>query len=276
VDESIRLEPIGGHLVHIPVQVGTSAPTRMILDTGIGLTLLSTDLCARAGGHLTGETYTGKRMSGQEIPVPLARVPSLNLGTYRVDDALVGVFAPGLIPREWGFVEGFVSPGFFGEIPFTIRRTEGTLTLEREVPSREAQAARTAVPVSARRSGPELTLFVDLTLPNGHSVKVEVDTGSGNLILEARFFKELGIRDDAPGVQKAEGVDETGHAYVRYQAPLPGRIVLGGVDHLSQRDPVAIFQTIIHDGLLGDDFLRRFDVTYDIAGSQMLFAFPRT
>ena len=33
-----------------------------------------------------------------------------------------------------------------------------------------------------------------------------------------------------------------------------------------------MFQRIIYDGLVGDDFLRRFAVTFDIGGGRMIFA----
>jgi hypothetical protein len=35
-----------------------------------------------------------------------------------------------------------------------------------------------------------------------------------------------------------------------------------------------MFQQIIHDGLVGDRFLRNFTTTYDLARSQMIFATP--
>jgi hypothetical protein len=31
------------------------------------------------------------------------------------------------------------------------------------------------------------------------------------------------------------------------------------------------FERIIHDGLLGDAFLRRFSVTFDVPGSRLIF-----
>ncbi len=44
-----------------------------------------------------------------------------------------------------------------------------------------------------------------------------------------------------------------------------------GAGEIAQPDPDVMFQRIIHDGLLGDTFLRRFAVTYDIAGSRLIF-----
>lgn len=55
-------------------------PTRFGLDTGIGITLLSNAFAQRLGVAPNGEVFVGRRMSGQALTVPLARVPSLDVG----------------------------------------------------------------------------------------------------------------------------------------------------------------------------------------------------
>jgi hypothetical protein len=40
---------------------------------------------------------------------------------------------------------------------------------------------------------------------------------------------------------------------------------------LAQERPRVIFQRIVHDGLVGDAFLRRQPVTYDLAASRVIF-----
>jgi hypothetical protein len=40
---------------------------------------------------------------------------------------------------------------------------------------------------------------------------------------------------------------------------------------LAHLDPEVMFQRIVYDGPLGDAFLRRFAVTYDVDGSRMIF-----
>ena len=61
------------HLVTVPV-VLNGAETRFILDSGIGLTLVRDTI---NGCAPTGASFTGKRMSGQEVTVPLGVVSSL-------------------------------------------------------------------------------------------------------------------------------------------------------------------------------------------------------
>jgi len=107
------------HLVTVPVLVGDRT-ARFILDTGIGLTLLSDRLCAEIGCPTEGSSFTGRRMSGQEVTVPLATAPPLSFGGVTRHDGLVGIIALGGFPPELGPVDGFLSLAFFDEVPFTV------------------------------------------------------------------------------------------------------------------------------------------------------------
>ena len=40
---------------------------------------------------------------------------------------------------------------------------------------------------------------------------------------------------------------------------------------MAQTDPEVMFQRIIYDGLVGDAFLRRFTVTYDLPRERVVF-----
>lgn len=123
--------------------------------------------------------------------------------------------------------------------------------------------------------GPYSTdVYIDLTLPGGQSVKVEVDTGSDSLILNQPFAAQNAIDLEADGIRKLLGQDETGHEYARYFTTLPGDISLTAAPTFRQHDPQVMFQKIIYDGLIGDEFLRNFVTTYDLAQSRMIFA-PR-
>ncbi|HXC81921.1 MAG TPA: beta-eliminating lyase-related protein [Trebonia sp.] len=105
------------HVLTIPVRVG-DIETRFIFDTGIGLNLISEDLANRVGCHPDGSTFTGRRMSGQAVTVPLGSLGSLDIGASRGRDIPVGIFdmhtAAGL-----GDVEGFVSLSCFLTTPVT-------------------------------------------------------------------------------------------------------------------------------------------------------------
>jgi hypothetical protein len=121
-----------------------------------------------------------------------------------------------------------------------------------------------------QRDGPSVTMFMPLTIPSGRSISVEIDMGSDALILDERFAEETGASLDGNERRRVEATDETGHAYTRTFTRLAGRIYPTAAPHLAQVDPDVMFQRIIHDGLVGDAFLRRHVVTFDVAGAAIL------
>ena len=50
------------HLVTVPVTINGSIESRFVLDSGIGLTLVSASLADTAGCEPTGVTFSGRRM----------------------------------------------------------------------------------------------------------------------------------------------------------------------------------------------------------------------
>jgi Aspartyl protease len=258
------------HLVLVPAVAG-GIERRFVLDTGIGPTLLTPELCAAAGGTETGARFSGPRMSGQEITLPLARVPSLRFDTLERRDLEVGVFdLRGGLPPELADIGGFLSLAFFDPRAFTVDYPAGTVS----VASEETLAARVrdgvAVDVALAREGPSLDAFLPLVLPGGHTISAEVDMGSDSLILDERFAAEVGVDLDAPDLRRAEGADETGARFRRTFATLAGSIHPSGAPELAQERPEVMFQRIVHDGLVGDAFLRRQAVTYDLARSRLI------
>jgi hypothetical protein len=264
-----------GHVITVPVTVADYTPTRFVLDTGIGANVISTKLCGQLGLSPTGETLVGKRMSGQSISAPLTRIPSISLNSLRQENVPAGIFdVDRFFPKESG-IEGFLSPQFFEPWPFAINSLTQTVRIQR-VPPGTYRPPAVEVPVMIQREGPSVQLFVDLRLPSGSTARVEVDTGSDNLILHSRYMRELGVSPDRSDVKKVEGTDETGHTYVRYFASVPGTVSLAGGPSVLQRNPAVMFQDIIYDGLIGDTFLRSYDVTYDLARSRLLFGDPES
>lgn len=269
--EILRFERVGGHLARVPVRLGDSIETHFVLDTGIGLNLISSALATRLGVLPTGETHTGRRMSGQAISVPLASIPRLSMGSYEREDVPAGILNIGDLSSKFG-VEGFLSLQFFDTAAFTIGGPGRTLSV---LPRREASGplpGAVDVPLRIDREGAAVTAFIDLRLPNGRRVHAEIDSGSDSLILNQRFLSELGLHVGAPDVRTVHGTDETGHAYTRHFAPIQGPVALWEAPSVSQCDVDGMFQEIIYDGLLGDAFLRSYDVTYDIPRSRASFA----
>jgi hypothetical protein len=95
--------------------------------------------------------------------------------------------------------------------------------------------------------------------------------GSDSLILDERFAAEVGVDLESAEVRRAEGTDETGGAFTRHFTTLPGSIHPTGAPAVGQERPEVMFQRIVHDGLVGDSFLRRQAVTYDVADARIVF-----
>jgi hypothetical protein len=258
------------HVLTIPVSV-CGVDARFIFDTGIGLNLISEDLAAKVGCRADGSTFTGRRMSGQTLVVPLGSLGSFQIGANLARDVPAGIFdmhaMAGL--RD---VEGFVSLSFFRTVPVTIDYAAGLLVIEDEASLAQRAAAGTSVPVRVGYDGCSTDVMLDIDLPGGKTISVEMDTGSDVLILSEDFAGDAGIDLHGQDVQKAEARDETGHQFVRYFTELRGDISVSGAPSLRMSNPPVMVQKIIHDGLLGDRFLRNFTTTYDLPRSRVIFA----
>jgi hypothetical protein len=241
------------HLVTVPVTLN-GVETSFVVDSGIGLTLVRDTL---AGCEPTGATYTGTRMSGQEVSVPLGVAASVAFGGEERTDVEVGLMDMSGFPDALEHVGGFLSLAHFAETTLTV-------DYPRRVVSAGGAPRGTALAAKVRRDGPAVDMFVPFVLPDGRTVSLEVDMGSDALILDERFA-ELGGAE----VRRVDGTDETGNAYTRRFTTLPGRIHPAGAPELHQDDPAVMFQQIVHDGLVGAGYLRRFAVTFDVAGEAL-------
>ena len=94
---------------------------------------------------------------------------------------------------------------------------------------------------------------------------------------DARFILDSGIgltlaTDRDPRLTVVDGRDETSHARTRRFGAAHGRIHPAGAPEIAQDDPDVMFQAIRYDGLVGNAFLSRFSVTFDIPARRAVFA----
>jgi hypothetical protein len=264
----------GGHILTLPVLFCDRFPSRFMLDTGAGIAAVSDELCRRAGVRGNGRTYSGRRMSGQVVTAELADVPAIAAGSFRREGVVAGIYD---LARFFGgdtSIEGILPAGFFLPYPYTINSVTRTVRVDRGEPYADRPKTPVEAPIFLKHDGPSLDLFLDLRLPNDRVIRVEVDTGSDSLILHSRYMSELGVNPERPGVERRQGRDETGYSYERYFTELRGRVSVAAAPTVGQNDPRVMFQELVHDGLVGDQFLRSFEVTYDLARSRLLFADP--
>ena len=262
-----------GHFVVVPVRLG-AVDAEFVVDSGIGVTLISDSLAHALGCESTGVTVSGRRMSGQEVELPLSKLPSLELGGCRWIDLDVAVLDMGALAGMDG-LSGFLSLSPFETTGVTIDYPSETLVVEEATSLAIRAKAGIPVPVEVERDGPSAVVYMSLELPRtGEPIRVEIDMGSDCLILDTAFATRLGVDLDAHHVKRVEGRDETGHGYTRFFTKLRGAVSPTEASEISQTDPDVMFQRIIHDGLLGTSFLRRFSVTFDLPNERVIFGSP--
>lgn len=259
-------------IIVVPVKINDSITKDFILDTGIGITMVSKAICDQLRCKLTG-SHIGKRMSGQTMTVPASSVKSLSLGSLHIADVPVGIvdiekFIPG------SNIGGFISLGFFRNAAFTVDYVNKNVVLETVQTLNTIRSAGNTVPVKLDIDGDALGIFMPLLLPNGTQISAEVDTGSQALILDERFMIPLGLIPSDKRIRNREGQDETGHTFKRYFAKMPGRVSLPRVHEIGVDGIDVMFQKIIYEGLVGHNFLSKFLVTYNLPSSEMIFRIP--
>jgi hypothetical protein len=237
----------------------------VLVDSGIGVSVVSSVVAGRADVELTGETFSGRRMSGQVVEVPLVRLPVLELGQYRVEGHIAGVADLG----EADSFAGILGLGFFEQQALTIDPEAMRLTVQ---PADAAPERGYEIPLDVRREGVSVDPFVTLVLPSGREICVEVDTGSDSLILDTKFMPDCGVRIDDPGLTTKTGTDETGYEWTRHWATIAGDVHLAAAPETAQAAPRVMFQDIIHDGLIGTGYLERYRVTFDISGNRLFLS----
>lgn len=261
---TLRTDVQSQHFLTLPVVVHDQ-PTIAILDTGIGLALVSQAMCERIGCEIDGE-FTGRRMSGQAVTIPTTTLDILEVGGMQQHDVPAGVVdIEGFFPDPR--IEAFVGLPFFEQMPFTL--TADTLVIESAASLEERERNGTVVPVRLDRQGIALDIFAPAVLSDGTQLEVLVDTGSGGVTLHTRYAGSLGVDFESDDVEHREGQDETGHTYTRYFTTLQ-RLAFAPKPDDSATDLRVMFQEIIHDGLVGTQFLGNYTVTFDLPRERIL------
>jgi hypothetical protein len=255
------------HLIRVPVRLGGDE-YRFLVDTGIGVTIVSSAVAGRPDVEATAESFAGRRMSGQAVEVPLVRLPRLDLGGYAVDGHPAAVVDLGDLDGPNGFA-GIIGPGFFEHHVVTTDSQAMTFTVR---PAEDFAEDGVEIPLEIRRNGPSRDPFTRLVLPSGRQIVVEVDTGSHNLILDTRLMADCGIAIDDPGVTTKRGTDETGYEWIRRWAAIEGSVHLAAAPQTAQLRPLVQFQDIIHDGLIGAEYLERYRFHFDVSGARLILS----
>jgi predicted aspartyl protease len=266
--QAVPFHYIAQGFIVVPVQINDGPTYDFLLDTGAGTLIVDKSIAKQAPSQ---PNFVGRRMSGQALSLPMVRLSKVTMAGHSVRDISSAVFDLNqMLP---GFnIKGVISLAFFKEIPFTI--DYGKFRVEFESPDslNLIRAAGHSVTIKAEVDGPSLDVHMPLILPSGKMIVTEVDTGTpGAMILNQNLMDELKVSPVDKGVKWQTGTDETGHQYTRYYVNIKGSPHIPGTESINLENPRVQFQEIIYDGLVGQMFLNKYRVTFDLPGSAMIF-----
>lgn len=280
----------------LPVKVADSIDAEFRLDTGLGFNLISPQLAQKLGMESSPNTKV-RPVTGGELNVAQGRLTSLALGNQRETDVDVLVGEPRMFVAMGGEtkVDGILSLAFFRNHPFTLDYANQKLVLENSESLSQRKAAGTRV--ECRLSDENVVASISLVLkergpepekpggiagiisgitggggaPDPPKAWVQVNTGCENLLLDSKLMFTLPVDATGANVTETEPTDPNGLRF-RSWASQMGKIEVLDKPALSQLKSPVVFRKLLADGVLGQEFLRRYTVTFDLPNSELIFS----
>lgn len=260
-----------GHMLKIKANV-SGKDVLFIFDTGIGVNIISKALCLELGCQISG-SVTGKRMTGQEVTVPMTKVQSLEVAGIKSLDVDMGVLDfNGFLPAENEFenVHGYLSLNFFENQAFTVDYTKNLLVIEDHQSLNERLEKGEIIPISKKRQGAALTINMPIKAQINKTLDMQLDLGTNIMTINDEYIDDFEKYFDKDSLKKESMTDETGHNRNRVYVKLNGKIAPPDTTKHAQNDPTVMFQKIIYDGVIGNDYFKGKIVTYDLANSRLI------
>ena len=256
-------------MVVIPATLGESVSARVILDTGAGLDILAPSLIRRVGGTRTG-AYSGIRMTGDRVDVPLFVVPTITVGPLVRKNVVVGSWEV----LDTFHLDGIVSVLGFRHQAFTINFADTLLTFETPHSLAARRAAGRSTPLALDDSrGKALDIFAPFFIGT-EPAECELDTGSQGTTVSTRYLTPLGVDTSAQEVLKRERRTITGARDRQYVATV-SQVALVDAPELRLVNPRVTFSDIIYDCVMGTTFWEGRALTIDIPNRQLTVSSPR-
>lgn len=276
----------------LPVKVGdTDAEFR--LDTGLGFNLISPQLAKKMG--IEPSPVKIKPVTGGELDLGQGRLSSLTVGNQRETDLDVVIGEPRSFVSVGGEskVDGILSLAFFRNHPFTLDFANQKLVLEDSESLSKRKAA--GKKVECRLSDENVVASVSLMLkerppepekpgglagllsgfgggpPEPPKAWVQVDTGCENLLLDSKLMFTLKIDATGANITETEPTDQNGRKFRSFASQMAKVEVSDNPSLVHEKSPV-VFRKLLADGVLGQEFLRRYTVTFDLPNSELIFA----
>lgn len=259
----VEFELLAGSLIIVPVNLPNGRRARFALDTGAGLDIISEKLAKELSLPLKG-SFTGKRMTGEEITVKLTKIQSLLFAGKEQRDYLLGVADLfDKLPKELGGVEGALSMRFFAQTAVKMDFPKSTV----EVAPKNLEGH--IIPLKkVCQQDLALGLLAPMTINGLYKGDFEVDTGTTTTIAPFRAMETLGLTQNDKSLRKIEGVNETGVPFRRFYGRAKSIEATGRSETMVANSEIC-FEKVIYDGVIGIDYLQNFSVIFDLPNSQM-------
>jgi len=253
----------------VPATLGATIPLQVILDTGAGLDILAPSLIRKVNGRAAG-AFTGIRMTGDRVDVPLFIVPELALGPIVRTHVVVG----GWDTLDSLHIDGIISVNGLRHQPFTIDFADKMLTFETEqsLAQRRASGHSTPLQLSDER-GKALDLFAAFLIGN-QTGECELDTGSQGATVSTRYMAPLGVDTSSYDVARRLRRTITGATEIRYVAGV-SQVSLATSPEVGLAQARVTFSDIIYDCVIGTAFWSGRALTLDIPNRQLTVSPPR-
>ena len=254
----------------VEVQLNEQTKANFILDTGAGLTVLSTKTfnqikeVAKPEGYFTGFRHDADRIDGE-----IYKLPSLSIGDIKAKNIIIGVYPP---LDDYG-IDGLISLKFFENHPFTIDYVRQKLILLKEQELESLTKNMTVFPLSIHQHKDiTLDIFISICLNDKVSLDAEFDTGSGHhtLLINPYFLKALQL--DPNQLEESTYTTPISGKNLKDLTSNINKVSLCGDNNLvTQNKLAATFREgLIYEALIGSGLFKDRAISIDIPGKRFI------
>jgi len=248
--DTIPFTEVKGGLLQVQGSVDGQTPVPMLIDTGAGVDVLSTDLGRRL--VLVKGKYVSLRLTGQRVDLPIGTIVSLAVGGVNVAAPHVGIWN-GL---DGTGIDGLVSATAFRNIATTFDFKNHQVIVEDAQTFPERVRAGIKVPLVLQDDlGISLGIFARFDFGGGRTGLCEIDTGSPGITIDKTFATSQGLNPSA-GTTRLSSIS------------------LEGVPQTMIEQPAVTFANLIYDCNVGNSFWAGKAFTLDLPNHLFYVATP--
>lgn len=220
------------------------ATRRLLLDTGGGITLVSSGT-AKAAGCVPWGRRTGYNMFGKRFEGPTCGGVTVNIGGRRYVPAVTSLVNMAALNPADSALDGIAALDLFDGRTITLDLARGRLIVESPASLRARLGAMRPLPIRLKREMEGLALAVMAGVPTSRGwLWMELDSGNGGTVLVSKPVASLVGLDSAVAVRQAAD--------------------FAVADGVRVHTADAFTPDLIMDGNLGMPFLRHWVITLDL------------